>query len=218
MAQNKQIKVYVFLTAVFMVLGIIMIFIPDKEVEKEVSPHVVIKIYNHGNAYYTTDQVAKLIMDGNPILQLVDVRSEEEFSKFSLKNAINIPLEELIDKDKKGNYVWRDYLKPEKKITVFYSNGDMTAAKAWTLATRLRFENIFILDGGLNNWIETIIKPVEPQATTATPEDYNVYQFRKAASMYFGGATANVAPTSVKSTVKKTVVKKKKDVEEEGGC
>jgi rhodanese-related sulfurtransferase len=219
MDHSKQFKVYKLLTVSFAIMAVIMLFIPDKEVAKELAPRSVIKLYNHGNAFYSTDKVAEMIMQGNPALQLVDVRTEAEFNKFSLKGAINIPLDTLLSKDERGNYVWRDYLKPDKKITVFYSNGDMQAAEAWTLATRLHFKNIFILEGGLNNWVETILKPQAPDKLTALPDDYKAYEFRKAASLYFGGGSAIESNSSSSQTQSaQPVIKKKKEKSEGGGC
>ncbi len=220
MEHKKQLRIYLLLTAVFMVLAIIMFFLPDKRVDKELSPRTLIKLYNHGNAYYSVDKVAKMIIDENPALQLVDVRSEAEFAEFSLPGAINIPLEKILEKDEHNNYVWKEYLRPEKKITVFYSNGDLKAAQAWTLATRLRMDKVFMLEGGLNNWFDKIMTPEAPKATTATPEEYAAYEFRKMAKTFFGRANAGQAAsiTAEENANSAPVVKKKKVVSEGGGC
>ncbi len=219
MTEEKQRKIYMFFTAIFVIMGIILLFVPDKKVDNELSPRSVIKTYNHSDAYISTDKVAKLIMEGNPILQLVDVRSKEEFNKFSLEGAINLPLTELFKRDKRNRFVYSDVLKPESKITVFYSNGDVQAAEAWALAKRLHLKNVYMMEGGLNGWVETIMRPQAPDVNTATPKDYAQYSFRKAASAYFGGGTAVAGSASSSTPTKKAPIKKKKKaVEEEGGC
>jgi len=218
MTEEKQRKIYMFLTAIFVFMGIILLFVPDQKEDKELSPRRVLKEYNQGTANYSTAQIAKLIMENNPKLQLVDVRSEKEFNEFALQNAINIPLSELFKREKRNRFENSDILKPTKKITVFYSNGDVLSAQAWTLAKRLHLNNVYIMKGGLNEWVKTIMRPAVPNINTATPHDYALYSFYKAASIYFGGGSS-VASSTSSTPAKKTPVKRKKKVQEdEGGC
>ncbi len=218
MTKEKQIRIYILLTALFILMGFIMLFIPDKKVDRQLSPRSVVKIYNHGSAYYSPDRVAQLIMEENPVLQLVDVRSSKEFEQFSLEGAINIPLDKLFKRDKRNRFVNSDYLKPDKNITIFYSNGDVKATEAWVLAKRLHLNKVYILKGGLNNWVQSIMRPQAPDINTATPKDYAQYSFRKAASSFFGGGSTVASSEADKKVTKKAPVRKKKAVEEEGGC
>ncbi len=71
------------------------------------------------------------------------------------------------------------------------------------------------MKGGLNRWIETIIKPQEPSETD--PETaFKVYEFREGARLYFTGAKLNASSRTSKTKV--AFKRKKKAVVASGGC
>ena len=70
------------------------------------------------------------------------------------------------------------------------------------------------MKGGLNEWVETIIRPVAP-AETAPETAFEQYNFRKAASMYFTGAKMDV---SKDQKAKVVFTKRKKAAVAAGGC
>jgi hypothetical protein len=71
------------------------------------------------------------------------------------------------------------------------------------------------LDGGLNRWIETIIRPSRPP-DTEPQEVFDLYQFRLGASQFFTGGDVNVASEIPAEEIQFTRKKKKNVVE--GGC
>jgi hypothetical protein len=71
------------------------------------------------------------------------------------------------------------------------------------------------MSGGLNRWVETILKPMPPEQT-APSEEFALYDFRKGASMYFGGGGA--IEVEEQSAVPVTPVRKKKKQVISGGC
>ena len=93
------------------------------------------------------------------------------------------------------------------------------------------YKNLNVLKGGINTWFNTIINPKVPTENMASSE-FELYTFRKAASMYFGVAypdKINKNSTIVKrssaskasniAAPKKVIVtKKKKKMPVEGGC
>ena len=72
------------------------------------------------------------------------------------------------------------------------------------------------MKGGLNTWIETIIKPKRPKQT-ASQKEFELYNFRRTASMYFGGGTVS-SPAAEGNTPAPVIKKKGVKKEEEGGC
>ncbi len=54
------------------------------------------------------------------------------------------------------------------------------------LVEELNDVNDYVMKGGLNKWIETIIQPPRPKLG-ASDQELAIYTFRKAASMFFGG-------------------------------
>lgn len=71
------------------------------------------------------------------------------------------------------------------------------------------------MKGGLNRWIETIIRPKVP--VESDPETaFEVYEFRKGARLYFTGA--KLSASSKASKTKVVFKRKKKAVVASGGC
>jgi 3-mercaptopyruvate sulfurtransferase SseA len=83
------------------------------------------------------------------------------------------------------------------------------------IAHRAGIKRLYVLDGGLNRWIETIIKPEKP-AATLSQNAFDLYQFRLGASQYFTGGSVQVA-SEVPAEAIQFERKKKKNVVE-GGC
>ncbi len=209
-------KRYIFMAVVFTGLALLLVLLPEKHASKELKPEQLLLEINDNTRYVSTDEVAEKLIYGDAYTQLIDVRSAEAYKKFHLKGALNIPLDSILNKDENGGFEYEDILNQDIKTNVFYSNGTVYANQAWVLLRRLNYKNNYVMKGGLNRWIETIIKPVRPPIT-ATQKEFDLYNFRKAASMFFGGGTA--VSVSSENTAPVPVIKKKAGKkEEEGGC
>ena len=159
--------------------------------EKQKSP-VLVDLFsntvNSANRYLTTDIVAKKIINGDPVIFLVDVRSQEDFDNYSIPGTINIPLKDvLLD-------VWKTSLNQDVRDIVFYSDDNVLSEKAWISCMHQGYENIYVLDGGLNKWFETIIEPKIPDETASTAE-FDLFAFRTGTSIFFGSGVIAAAGT-----------------------
>ena len=181
---------------------------PERQNYQQIKPDNLMWDITQSSRFVTTDQVAQMIIEGDPTLELIDIRPIKDFESFSLTNAISIPLDSLMSPD------YEDYLGIEDMNAVFYGNDDIKADQAWVIAKRMGYKSIYVMKGGLNCWIKTIIQPVEP-GEVAPLEDFDLYQFRKGASAYFTGAKVE-APDAGKTGVK--VVRRKKGAAVAGGC
>lgn len=201
-------KNYLFLAILMLLLAAGLLLVPKRHNYQQIKPENLMRDITQTARFVTTDQVAKRIIEGDPTLELIDIRPAKDFEAFSLTNAINIPIDSLLSPD------YLDYLGIEDMNVVFYGNDDIMADQAWVIAKRMGYKSIYVMEGGLNCWIKTIIRPVEPEES-APLEDFDLYQFRKGASAYFTGAKVE-APESGKSGVK--VVRRKKGSAVAGGC
>lgn len=200
---------YVFFAALLFILGAGLLFIPEKQNLNETAPEQLLSELFYQTRYISTDEVAERIINEDPSLFLVDVRMADYYFEYSLSGAANIPLEEILYPD------WEDYLAQEYVDIVFFSNGDIFAEQAWMLASRMGYENLYIMKGGLNCWFEIIINPVKPEVTASSTE-FDLYEFRKGASQYFAGGELI---SSDEVTAEPIVVsRKKKNSVVEGGC
>lgn len=194
-------KTYFFLIVLVVFLGVGALFLPEGKYTEEVSPDQLFLKINDPSRFVTTDQVARAIIEGDPTILIVDTRSSDQYEAFSLPGSVNIPLKELIDSTGIIDEKWENYLGIEGMYIAFYSNGDVCADQAWVLCTRLGIKDLFVMKGGLNNWVETILKP-EPPAQTAPSEEFALYDFRKGASMHFGGGGTLEVETKKSEPVK----------------
>ncbi len=199
---------YIFLTILMLGLAFGTLFLNKPKELKQIEPQQLLREIVQPTRFVSTDQVAKMIIHKDPSLEIIDVRNSEEFSKFALPNSINIPLDSLLS----GNSL--SYFGIPGTKVVFISNDDIQADQAWVITKRLGFKSTYVMTGGLNQWMETIIQPGKP----SEDESYSaleLYGFRKGAQLFFTGAQSE---TQNESKVKVNVVRKKKSAAAAGGC
>jgi len=199
----------------FMLIGsFIAIFLPNvKPHDHIIGPKQLLYAVNQEGRYVTTDEVAKMIMEKDPSLLLVDIRSPKEYAKFTLEGAINIPFDKILDP---ANV---DYFNQDVYTTVLFSNGSSLADQAWLTLRSYDYKGNKVMKGGLNQWYKTIINPQKPADEQLTAQLEKEYLFRKGAQVYFTGATPVSSSTSSskpKAGSKPIVKRKKKEVT--GGC
>ena len=226
MINRKLVKLlsyrYVLLAVILIVLAGGLLLLPKFDNHEGIAPEELLANSISLERYITTDEVAERLISNDPTVLLIDVRNAESHKANTLPNSVNIPLANLLDEDFQG------YLDQEEYDVVLFSNDSYIANKAWILCNRLGYKNLRVLDGGINNWFNTIINP--PVPTENMPQvDHDLYSFRKAASMYFGVKYLDqykkpepkvvVKPKATVTVPKKVVPKKKKKkMPVEGGC
>ncbi len=158
---------------------------------------------NHLNV----DEVAELIISGDPAVQLIDVRSNEVYPSNALPGAINIPLDSVLS----ANF---EYLfdQPDRR-NVIYSENDKAAAQVWMIVRQRGYGSNYLMKGGLEHWNRTILNPESPEAT-ASREAFDLYAKRLAFRQFFTGAEA--LPKANVQPILPVRGKKKRRVE--GGC
>lgn len=199
---------YIYLTILMLVLATGTVMVSYEPSLKQIEPQQLLVEMVQPTRYVNTDQVAEMIIHGDPSLEIIDVRPAAEFEKFALPRAINVPLDSLINPSSLS------YLGIPGTRVVFVSNDDIAADQAWVLTKRLGYKSTYVMKGGLNEWMETIIEPKEP-GEDEPYEAFDTYTFRKGAQQYFTGAKAE-APEGPK--VKVEVQRRKKTTAAAGGC
>ena len=199
---------YIFLTALMLLLAFGTFFVSNSNKQKQIDTQKLLWEIIQPTRYVSTDQVAKMIIQKDPTLELIDVRSADEYAKFSLPNSINVPLDSIVNESS------MDYFGIPGTNVVFFSNDDIKADEAWVLLKRLGFNATYVMKGGLNTWIETIIQPKEPSEESPRTA-FETYEFRKGAQLFFTGAKLEKTTTKKKKVV---IKRKKKAVVASGGC
>ncbi len=206
-------KRYILLAILLLGSAFGLLMFPETKSDAKVSPTDLLMEINDPARFLETDHIAQRLIEGDPGLFLIDVRSLYEYEEYSIPGSVNIPQEELLLDQ------WKDYIDQEDMDIVFYSNGDVYADQAWMLTTQSGSKNLYVMKGGLNEWFRTIMKPEKPGEMDPT-EVYDLYSFRKGASIFFGGSAQEVPALNDDNAPKKkkVVVKKKKKKAAEGGC
>ena len=203
-----------YLTLILFILALIIALVPQNTTRKyKLTPEQLLAEIRTGTQFISPDELADKIIQKDPSIQLIDVRNPREFDMFSLPGAINIPLQDILSE--KNN----DLLNQGTKMNVFYSNGSTEANEAWLLTRQIGYQNNYVLQGGLNYWMETILNPVKP-GNLVSNDEIAKYDFRKAASVALGGGDVSaIAPVATSSTSPKPgVVPVKKKKKASGGC
>ncbi|MGD8586117.1 MAG: YeeE/YedE thiosulfate transporter family protein, partial [Chloroflexota bacterium] len=80
---------------------------------------------------------------------MLDVRNEVDYNLFHILDARHTPLETLPD------IVADLHFEPENALFVTMSNDEAAATEAWKMLVAESVPNVYILEGGVNNWIAT---------------------------------------------------------------
>jgi rhodanese-related sulfurtransferase len=140
------------LSAILLSMGLILALMPlSSNRSFNTRPDKVLEEALDMNTYLTADQVARLIISEDKTIQLIDLRSNEEFNRFNIPGAINIPYNEFLDKDPES------ILHNKESKYIFYSNGDLFSNYALVLARGLRYNNTYVMKGGLNEWFGSVM-------------------------------------------------------------
>jgi rhodanese-related sulfurtransferase len=100
---------------------------------------------------FTVDQVARFMVSEDSSVQIIDLRSPDEFRAFNIPGSINIPYNILLNNDPGTS------LNNDKTRYIFYSNGDYYSNYALAISRGLNFRNTFVMKGGLNEWFKTVM-------------------------------------------------------------
>jgi len=203
-------KTDIFIISLLVIGALIVVILPKKKQKyNEISSKELIYEINKKERYFTTENVAQFIMDKNPSVILIDMRSNEEYQKYTLQGAINIPYDSLFNKNFEG------IIKDDTYKKILFSNGTTLADNFWILTKRANLPNFYVMQGGLNTWFETIIKPQKP-SEEASPEEFDLYEFRKGANAFFVGTNVSESNVAAPEVIKVEIKENKQQTG--GGC
>jgi rhodanese-related sulfurtransferase len=203
-----------YLTLVLLILAGIIALVPQNTIRPyKLTAGQLLEEIRTGTQFISPDEVADKIIQKDPSIQLIDVRNPREFEMFSLPGAVNVPLQDILSETN------NDLLNQGTRMNIFYSNGSTEANEAWLLTRQMGYINNYVLQGGLNYWMETIMNPEKP-GNLAANDEIARYDFRKAASAALGGGNVTaIAPAAKGSGAPKPgVVPVKKKKKASGGC
>jgi hypothetical protein len=207
-------KGFAIIAPILLVLAIGLVLLPKQKDDKELTPNELMAEVHDNTRFISTDKIAELMIASDPSLLLVDVRPVKDYLYFTLDGAVSVPFDSLLNENSLG------MVSDASKRVVLFSNSDILAEQAFMLYKRAGVSNLLIMQGGLNRWFETIIKPTVP-LQSASQDAFDLYAFRLAAKQFFTGASVGVPTPKTDASPKKPVKVTTQPVAKqaaEGGC
>lgn len=143
----------------------------------------------------------------------LDVRSEADYNLYHLVDSVNVPLKRLAT-------IVPDLLSEPAANTVFITigNDEAAAVEAWKMLVASRVQNVYVLEGGINHWIEvfgaddTSLKPL----ANARPDQLR-YDFSAALGSRYKSCAPNPIDHEELDFQARIVLQLKRD-KSGGGC
>lgn len=178
---KKQRPSYVLPAFLLFLLAAIYLVLPSERHStlKELSPKQLLAEMQDPSRFVDAEEVSYRIMQQDNSVVLIDVRQPENFQQFALPGAINIPAVTILDRN------WKQLLKNKDKQLIFYGFGDSAAELAWSTARRAGYENIFIMEGGLNKMFDYIFNTEIRDEALLECEEMHAQRFIQEARQYF---------------------------------
>ena len=92
-------------------------------------------------------ELLDIIHDPQIKVRMIDVRSEADFNLFHILDAQHVPLHRI------ASLISDLRLEPANTVFVLMSNDEAAATEAWKIMVAESVPNVYILSGGVNNWI-----------------------------------------------------------------
>lgn len=83
-------------------------------------------------------------------LLLLDVRDEADFNQFHIIDSQRVSLDEI----REGLISLRLHSAPQNTVIVLISNDEHRSTEAWKLLVADRVLNVYIMEGGINSWLD----------------------------------------------------------------
>lgn len=150
-----------------LVLGIVLVFLPDYKdrLYSEISDPAYLQ--SHPVKEMTVDELAFRIIDHDPKLVIIDVRTAAEYAKMFLPGSTNIEPKQIFQKE------YSELLSNRHKRKVFIGNDEVQSRTAALIAQELGYENIAVLCGGMEQFVNAFIL----KKTEMIGNEYCPYQF-----------------------------------------
>jgi len=185
------------------VLGALMIFLPDFKTRLTRVATDPSFIAANPVALVTPDELAFRLMDRDPHIQVLDLRSAAAFAALPLPGAVNVARTDLFGRE------WSALLSQRRIKKVLVADDEATERTAFLLVRQLGYENFLVLQGGFPAFQRTILS-----SSGFVPEgnrwDEDVRLFRVDAKLQLEKMIAANKTPATKAPKKEKAVK--------GGC
>ena len=185
-----------------LVLGVVFLVLPSRQSRILDTVTSASYIAAHPVKEIAPDDLAYRLLDKETQMQIIDMRSPEQFAALALPGSVNVQMKELFTKDAPPILSDRRIVK-----IVIGKTAEESRTGAFVLQ-EVGYENVTMLQGGMDIFQQTILTPKLEQ--TGSRWDADVNSFRSKASVALTKMIADAKNKPAK------VVKAQKKIQ--GGC
>ena len=128
---------------------------------------------------------------------MIDVRDEANYNIFHLADSQHVPIDQL------ETIVPELHLEPPNTVFVVMSNDESAATEAWKYLMAESVPNVYILEGGVNNWIATFASEDNRiHGLASSPDDTLRYEFAAVLGSAFAAADPHINEYELEFTPK----------------
>lgn len=167
-------KRYFALAGVAVLIGLTAFVLPERKGYITQKAEIVENVQSIPLKIITPDELAFRIMNDPSSFRIFDLRSAEEFKGLSLPNSVNVQADYFFGKDAAKD------LSKENVINVIISGSGEESIKANYIAYQNGYRDMYVLEGGIKNFNDTILNFTLP-GIPVTRWEKDTYGFRETA-------------------------------------
>lgn len=141
-------------------------------------------------------EVVALRQDTQAYVNVFDMRDERDFNLFHMARAQRVTLADT----ERPDFVAALLNAPDNVVSFLVSNGETTALGAWKNLRAQGILNVYVIEGGINHWLELYALPHCVAERTQTPSaagEQLAYTFAYATGSMLPSAQPELPPKSV---------------------
>jgi rhodanese-related sulfurtransferase len=185
-------------------VGIVLLVMPDRKTQLIDRVSDARYIASHTATTMDLDELAFRIVDGDPRIRIIDIRTPGAFGRLALPGSQNLAPREFFSKDALA------LLSPRHVTKVVVGENDTQERAAYLLLEALGYENLAVLQGGFGGFQAVFLGTPPAAAPAGGRWAADVTQFREQARDEIRQMIADTKMTGTK------VPKKEKKIV--GGC
>jgi len=206
--RTDRLTIATVIFAIILVIGLITLKKP--EIPYSLTVDEMAGVVISSTETITPGEVIAIVEQGNDNFLLVDVRNPVDYQKSHIRQSVNIPIHEILEKQNLKTF--SDHAEGNKTV-ILYGQDQLQANGAWMVLKQTGFDNVRVLLGGFEYYDQTSTG-MPGSATSAYMAEKPVADY-KAILESLGSTTAS-SETKAPEPVK--IIKKEKKSAAEGGC
>jgi rhodanese-related sulfurtransferase len=160
----------------------------------------------------TPAELLSLVHDVQLRAVMLDVRDERHYNQFHILGARRLPQDQIIGAARELMF------EPANTVFIAMSNDESAATEAWKMLKAESLPNVYILEGGVNNWLRTYGSDEFVQQSLLRDRDNDQPAYRFEAALGARHPAAEPNPEAFEIEFEPKVILQSKRAPTSGGC